>query len=131
MGKPNVPFLESLVKSQFASIAATTVDFLSFAFLTDIIHIYYLISTAISSFIGACVSFFLGRHWAFRKADEGVWGQAFRYALSSATILASNVGGMYLFTDVFGVHHLLSKIIVSIIVGVCISFPLFRYFVYK
>ena len=126
-----VPFVESFFKSQFSSIAATLVDFLTLIGLTELVGIYYLVSTAIASVAGAIVSFLLGRHWAFRRADRSILPQAQKYALASFCILLCNVGGMYLFTDIIGIQYVYSKIIVSIIIGVLISFPLFRYFVYK
>ncbi len=131
MSKHNVPFIESLYKSQFSSIIATTVDFVSLIIFTELLGIYYLISTAMASALGAIVSFFLGRHWAFKKADKNVYVQALKYAVVSGFILICNVGGMYLFTDIFNIQYIFSKIIVSIIIGIFISFPLFRYFVYR
>jgi len=131
MSKQKVPFLESFIKSQFSSIAATTVDFLLLVGLTELLGIYYLVSTAIASAVGAIVSFLLGRHWAFRRAHKGIIAQALKYAIVSLTILLFNVAGMYFFTDILSIQYVFSKIIVSILVGVFISFPLFRYFVYK
>ena len=131
MSQHNVPFLESFFKSQFASIVATTVDFLTLIGLTELFGVYYLISTACASVAGAIVSFSLGRHWAFKRADKGLWGQAFKYAIASGIILLCNVGGMYLFTDILSIPYVYSKVITAIIVGVLISFPLFRYFVYR
>ena len=126
-----VPFIESFFKSQFSSIVATLVDFLTLIGLTELLGIFYLVSTAMASVAGAIVSFMLGRHWAFRRADKHIGPQAMKYALASFCILLCNVGGMYLFTDILGIPYVYSKIIVAIIVGVVISFPLFRYFVYK
>jgi len=131
MTRHKVPFIESFFKSQFSSLTATTVDFVTLVFLTEILGIYYLISTAIASGFGAIVSFFMGRHWAFKKAELNIYKQATKYALASLLILLCNVAGMYLFTDILNFQYIISKIFISILVGFLISFPLFRYFVYR
>ncbi|MBT8230478.1 MAG: GtrA family protein [Saprospiraceae bacterium] len=131
MSRHNVPFFESFFKSQLSSFLATAVDFVTLVILTELFGIYYLVSTAIASAFGAIVSFLLGRYWAFKRPESFIVAQAFRYAVASGIILMANVAGMYFFTDILSIQYLISKIIVAIITGILISFPLFRYFVYQ
>lgn len=131
VSKPKVPFFESFAKSQLSSVLATTVDFLVFIFLKDLLGVYYVWASGISAFFGAVVSFLLGRNWAFRRSDGKVSTQAFRYALTSGTSIILNTLGIYLITEHFGISPLISKIIISVMVGVFFNFLMYRYFVYK
>ena len=126
-----VPLLESFAKSQFSSMIATGVDFVIFIFLNDVLQIYYVFASGISAFFGALVSFILGRNWAFRKKDGKLSTQAFRYFLTSGTSILLNTAGIYILTETIGTTPLVSKIIISILVGVFFNFFMYRHFVYK
>lgn len=126
-----VPLVKSFIRAQFTSIAASLTDIGSLFLFTEYGGIYYLISTALASTCGAIVGFFLGRHWTFERSDQGVWGQALKYGIASIIIMLCNVAGMYLLTDGLDIQYMGSKLIISILIGLCVSFPLFRYWVYK
>lgn len=126
-----VPFKESFYKSQATSIVATTVDFAVLIFFTEIVGIYYVMSTAIGSAVGAVVSFFLGRNWAFRRQDGSLSYQALKYLFVSSASLFLNTNGVFFITEYFGIQYLISKGIVSLLVGVFFNFFMFRYFVYR
>ena len=131
MATSSVPFFQSFIRSQFASIIATLVDMTSLYLLTELIDVYYVYSTGIGSAMGAVVSFLLGRYWAFKVIDKSFYLQALRYALASLLILVLNMIGVYYLTDSANMYYMWSKVTISIVVGVFVSFPLFRYFVYK
>lgn len=123
--------MESFYKSQASSLFATVVDMLVLIFCTEVLNIYYVWSTAIGAFCGAVVSFFLGRNWAFRKKDGGLTGQAIRYLITSSLSLALNTAGVFAITEYLGCQYIVSKLIISLLVGVFFNFFMFRYFVYK
>jgi len=129
--KSKVPFMESFYKSQASSFMATGIDMAVMIFCTEILGIYYVTSTAIGAFCGAMVSFFLGRNWAFRRKDGGLTGQAIRYLITSGLSLVLNTAGVWFITEFLGCQYIVSKVIVSIIVGIFFNFFMFRYFVYK
>lgn len=126
-----VPFMESFYKSQIGSVLATGADMLVLIFCTEILQIYYVTSAALGAFCGAVVSFFIGRNWAFRKKDGRLSAQAIRYFFTSSLSLLLNVAGIYLLTDLLGIQYIISKVIISVIVGIFFNFFMFRYFVYK
>ena len=126
-----VPFFESFAKSQFSSLIATSVDMSALVFLTEVGGIYYVMSAGIGAFFGACISFILGRNWAFRKKDGKLTIQAFRYLMTSATSLVLNTAGIYALTDWLGIQYIISKVIISLIIGICFNFVMYRYFVYR
>ncbi len=141
MPTPKVPLISSFLRSQVAAIAATAGDFSSLYCLTEGQIIQQLlgtstarsllIATAIASIIGACISFTLGRTWAFKSQDKGIWLQACKYAAASFLIACINVGGMHLLSNVMDNSYMYSKVIIAAITGVFVSFPLFRYWVFR
>lgn len=125
------PFYTSFFRSQFASIVATGADFLVTFLFTDILKIWYVISTALGNLTGAIISFFLGRNWAFNQKEGALHWQAVRYAITSLMSMGLNTGGVYLLTENFDIPYLISKAIIAILIGVSFNFLMFRYFVFK
>jgi putative flippase GtrA len=141
MSDPKVPFFTSFVRSQVAAFAATVGDFSSLYLLQEG-QVYHrllgttdaqslLFSTATASIIGAVISFTLGRTWAFKRKDKPILAQATKYAIASMIIALINVGGMHILSNVMGNSYMLSKAIIAVLTGVFVSFPLFRYWVFK
>ena len=130
-GKVKVPFFTSFIRSQASSAVSTVFDFGSFGLLHYIFGIYYGFSTAAGNVMGAIVSFYLGRNWAFKRRDGKLSHQAIKYALTSLSSAAINTSGVIFLTENYGLEPTISKAIVALIVGATFNFLMFRYFVYK
>ncbi|MDA8692730.1 GtrA family protein [Saprospiraceae bacterium] len=141
MSKPKVPFFISFIRSQIAAFAATIGDFSSLYLLQEG-QVYHnllgtsdarslLLSTATASILGAVISFTLGRTWAFKRKDKPILQQAIKYAIASTIIALINVGGMHVLSNVMGNSYMLSKAFIAVLTGVFVSFPLFRYWVFR
>ena len=131
MDDQKVPFFQSFIKSQLGSSLATLFDFSSLYILTEWAGIYYVISAAIASSIGAVVGFLVLRHWAFRRTDKTWFYQAIKYGIASLLILLLNVVGIYCITEFLSFQYMVSKLFIAFIIGIFVSFPLFRYYVYS
>jgi len=131
MTQAKVPFFQSLIKSQLGSFLATLFDFSTLYLLTEWVGIYYVISAGLASGVGAIVGFIVQRNWAFRRTSKQWQYQALKYGLVSLLILVLNMGGIYLFTESFTLPYMLSKVIIAFLIGIFVSFPLFRYYVYN
>ena len=125
------PLGKSFVKSQASSVIATATDFCIYFLLYKGFDIFYGLSSGIGAVFGAVVSFFLGRHWAFKKKDGRLTTQALRYAVTSGSSVFLNTFGMIWVTETFHISPDVSKVIVAILIGVLFNFLMFRYFVYK
>ena len=131
MNDQKVPFFQSFIKSQLGSSLATLFDFSSLYILTEWAGIYYVVSAAMASSIGAVVGFLVLRHWAFRRTDKTWFYQAIKYGVASLIILVLNVVGIYCFTEFLNFQYMVSKLFIAFIIGIFVSFPLFRYYVYS
>lgn len=126
-----VPLFKSFYRSQIGSVVATITDMTSLYFLTECVGIYYVISAGIASGLGAIVGFTILRMWAFEKRDKPIGTQALKYGLVSLLILLLNMSGIYLITEMGSLPYMYSKVIIACLIGVFVSFPLFRYYVYR
>jgi putative flippase GtrA len=122
---------KTFIKAQTTAIIATSVDFLVYVALVELFGIWYVVSAALSAASGALFGFLLGRHWCFNAADGHLSTQGIRYIVVSGVSLCLNTSGVYLFTDIFGLHYILSKMVIAVLVAVFFNFPLQRYYVFK
>ena len=123
--------LVSFFRYNLVAIIATSLDFLTLVFLTEIIGIWYLASTIIAAITGAISAFLLGRFWVFVSLESKVHHQALRYFLVAAGSVALNSFGVYFFTEFGGFQYMVSKGITAVLVGIGYNYLLGRYFVFK
>ena len=57
--------------------------------------------------------------------------QGIRFIIVSGISLSLNTGGVYLFTDILGLHYFTSKVAAAIFVSFFVNFPLYRYYVFR
>ena len=126
----NVSFFTSLWRAQATSILSSTTDYTVFLFL-QYCGAFYVISTIGGAICGAIVSFNLSRNWAYKSTEKKIQTQAFKYACASGFSLLMNVAGMILFVEQFKINEEISKLIVAIVVGLFINFPIYKYWVFK
>lgn len=118
-------------KAQVSALTATLVDFGTLVLLVEKLHFAYPLGVATGALAGAVTNFYLNRHWSFGAGASPIRGQAFRYFLVSAGSLVLNTLGVVLWTEVFKVHYVQSKVLTSILVAVLYNYPLHRDFVYR
>jgi putative flippase GtrA len=99
--------------------------------LTEVLHVWYVASTAAGALAGAIANFLINRHWSFEATHDAAHHQARRYALISAASLILNTGGVWATTEFFKIHYGFSVVAVSILVGLFFNFPLQRGYVFR
>lgn len=119
------------LKAQASSLIATAVDFLVTALLGKGLGVWYLAATVTGTVSGGITNFLLGRYWAFSSKEEGAGLQAIKYFIVWSGNFVLNVGGVYLFTDIFHIDFMISKIGVSLIVAIGYNYVLQKFFVFK
>lgn len=120
-----------LIRYIISGGTAAATQILLTAFFTDIVGLWYLISSSIAFIIAVVVSFTLQKFWTFRhKETKGMHGQATVYLLIALAGLAVNDGLMYLFVSVLGIHYLLGQILSGGIIA-CFNYFLYAKLVFK
>lgn len=101
----------------FVGGTAFVVDFFFLYFFSDICGIYYLISGVLSFVISVLVNYIMSTKWVFNQDNIDNRVLEFNLFLLISTIgLVFTEILLWLFTDVFGMYYLISKVIAAIIV---------------
>lgn len=120
-----------LVRYIISGGTAAASQILLTVFFTDIVGLWYLISTSIAFILAVVISFTLQKFWTFRhKETKGMHNQAFIYLVIALFGLATNDGLMYLFVSVVGLHYLPGQILSGAIIA-CVNYFLYAKLVFK
>jgi putative flippase GtrA len=115
-----------VVSGGIASVAHLAILY----FLTDILLVWYLLSTTIGFSIGFVISFLLQKFWTYQdKNRDRITSQALLYAVIGALNLLTNSMLMYLLVDIFGVWHMLAQGITLLAIAT-VSFFVYGKFVF-
>lgn len=111
-------------RSVISSMTAFSVDFLLLLGLTEVAKLHYLISAGISFTAGTTVNYIISDKWVFkkRKVDSHKAGYTLFYLISLVTLVL-NLFVIWLCTDRFEIHYLISRIIAGITIFI-VSFTL-------
>ena len=107
-----------LVRYVFVGGIATVVDWGVLFILTEYAHLYYLVSAIIAFIAGLITNFILSKLLVF-KANEARMNAVMEfvsYAIIGVIGLGITELIMFLFTDLWHTHYMISKIVATIIV---------------
>jgi putative flippase GtrA len=86
--------------------------------MTDIFHVWYVISTAVAFIIAFIVSFVLQKYWTFQDhSNDRIHSQIALYFAVAAINTFLNTLLVYLFVNFYNVHYLIGQIIASILIA--------------
>jgi len=123
--------MATFIKAQAASLTATVVDFTMTILLKEVFHCWYLVASIIGTISGGVVNFMMNRSWVFLAHDKKIHFQAVKYILVWVGNLVLVSGGIFFLTKYGGWSYIVSKITVSVIVGVFYNYVLQKRFVFK
>ena len=92
--------------------------------------LYYVIAVGAGALAGGITAFILNRRWVFRAFGDHPAKQAVRYMLVSGGSVVLNTAGTWFLTEVFTGQYLISKIIVSVLIGFTYSYYFSKRFVF-
>lgn len=125
----------TFLKAQAAAITGSAVDFLIYGLLvhfTGNSPVMVSLATAEGAVCGGIVNFIIVRKWVFNEGQNRTRVQIVRYILVWLGSILLNTSGMYLITYFFpNVNFAISRILVSIMVGVFYNYMLQKRFVFK
>ncbi len=97
---------------------AFIVDFCLLFILKEYANINYLIAGAIGFIAGLIITYFFSIHWIFDKRKiDNIKIEFSLFVLIGVVGILLNIGVLWLFTSIFCLHYLISKIISTMIVS--------------
>ncbi len=116
----------TFLKAQAASFTATASDYVVTYLCVSIFGLWYIAGSVAGTVIGGVVNFYMGRNWVFNAENKDLKSQILKYVLVWCGNLAIVTGGIYLLTHYFNVNYMVSKLIISGVIG-----TLYNYFMQK
>jgi putative flippase GtrA len=120
----------TFIKVQAASIVGSMADYLVTILLVTIFDFWYMFANVTGNITGGTLQFILNRKWVFKAADEKVQVQVWKFILVFAGNLLLSAMGVFILTAYLHFHYLISKTIVSVLLGVTYNYILQKKFVF-
>lgn len=123
--------MQTFIKTQAALIAGSLADFLLTILLVEYFHCWYVAGNAAGNISGATAQFILSRYWVFTaNTQQKIPVQVIKFVVMWAGNIALAAMGIYLLTHYFHLHYLLSKLIVSALLGLSYTYLVSKKFVF-
>ena len=116
----------TFLKAQAAAFTATASDYVVTYLCVSIFGFWYLAGSVAGTVVGGVINFYMGRKWVFNAENKNLKAQILKYVLVWCGNLAIVTGGIYLLTHYFNVNYMISKLIISGVIG-----TLYNYFMQK
>jgi putative flippase GtrA len=123
--------MNTFARAQIASLVASGVDYLVTILLVEFVGVWYVWSSAIGTISGGLTNFSMGRRWVFKSYDRQTRIQLMRYGIVWMGYLLLTTQGVYLLTHFTPLTYIVSKLIVSLFMGISYNFPLQKRFVFS
>ncbi|RDC55847.1 GtrA family protein [Pedobacter chinensis] len=117
-------------KAQASSLAASATDFFITALTVSVFGWWYLTGSIIGTVSGGIINFYINRNWVFNAGLKKVYPQMIRYVLVWVGNLLLVTIFVYLLTHFFNYNYLLSKIAVSIVMGLSYNYYMQKQFIF-
>lgn len=135
----------TFMRAQFASQISSATDFLVTIVLAKLFDIYYVLATSMGSVAGGILNCTINYYWTFRSKECKKKYVLIKYTLVWIGSICLNTWGVYWLTEsiqrvpwvqetlahFFDNIFIVSKVIVSLLVGWFWNYNLHRTFVYK
>lgn len=122
---------EQVFKFLIAGGIAFSVNIVTLYFLTDILRVYYLVSTVLAFLVTFNVNFVLQKFWTFREhSRDTLHVQLPLYLGMQVVNLSLNAALMYTFVEYFHVWYIFSQTIITLALSV-ISFFINKMYIFK
>jgi putative flippase GtrA len=118
------------LKAQTASILGSGLDYFTTIILTESFNLPYIESSFAGNVTGGILQFFLCRTWAFTGNSGKIKIQILRFIIVFCGNLILSAIGLFFLARYLGINYLISKTIVSIVLGVSYNYLLQNFFVF-
>jgi putative flippase GtrA len=120
----------TFLKAQASSLTATLVDYLTTWVCLKFLGFGVIAGSATGTVVGGCVNFYMGRRWVFNSVDKNIKGQALKYIMVWLGNLLIVTSGVYLLTHFFRIDAMISKILVSGLIGTVYNYVMQKQFIF-
>lgn len=119
------------VKAQLTSLSASLIDFSTTVFLVKVCGADKLYAGMAGVIAGGIFHFTVSRRWVFDAIDRNRYLQIAKYILVWLGNFVLNAGGLFILLNYTHINYIISKIVVSVTVGICYNYLLQKRFVFK
>ncbi|MFC3562623.1 GtrA family protein [Pedobacter jamesrossensis] len=118
------------LKAQASSLTATAVDFLVTLAAVNLLGFWYLSASISGTVTGGIINFYINRNWVFIATKSVLKWQVLKYILVWIGNFLLVTLGVYLLTTFFNINYMLSKMLVSISVGMSYNYYMQKQFIF-
>lgn len=122
--------MATFVKAQASSFISFLFDFLTTVVCKEFFYLWYVTATLIGTIVGGIINFVLGRAWVFNGKEKGIPQQVFKYIVVWGGNSLLNTSGVFCITHYTGLSYIISKVLVSLSVGMSYNYFLQKKFVF-
>ncbi|MDE1192428.1 MAG: GtrA family protein [Arachidicoccus sp.] len=113
-------------------MGSSIVDFVLLTLLVEFFNVPKFTAGVIGLVAGGIINFIINLKWVFHKEGDKVWQRALKYFLVWAGNFFLNAVGYKVMLHSFpDLHYFISRVIVSLFVGIFYNYVLQRWFVFK
>jgi putative flippase GtrA len=121
----------TFLKSQTASLVASTLDLLVTIGLVEMFGVWYGVASVIGNIGGAVANFIIGRFWVFEAIHKPTLSQAWKYAMVWLGYVAINFLLLILVKNTFDMNYTVAKVLVAVGLAFTYNYVLQKKFVFK
>ena len=119
------------LKAQASSLISTGADFFITFLVKEMLGTWFVLASVTGTICGGIINFLLGRNWVFSSKERKAGEQLFKYMIVWLGSFLLNASGIYFFTEIIKLEGWISKVMVSLIVGIGYNYVLQKFFVFK
>ncbi|WP_443943702.1 GtrA family protein [Pedobacter sp. AW1-32] len=121
----------TFLKAQASSLSASIVDFLMTILCARVFGMWYLAASITGTVSGGIVNFSINRNLVFNATSQNIKFQIIKYIIVWLGNLLLVTGGVYGLTHFFNINYVLSKVIVSLLIGTSYNYIMQKQFIFS
>jgi len=121
----------TFLKAQASSLSASIVDFLITILCVRVFGMWYVAASITGTVSGGIVNFSINRNLVFNATSENIKFQILKYIIVWLGNLLLVTGGVYGLTHFFNINYVLSKVIVSLLIGTSYNYIMQKQFIFS
>ncbi|MCX2430147.1 GtrA family protein [Pedobacter sp. GR22-10] len=118
-------------KAQASSLMASASDFLVTLAAVKLFGLWYLAGSITGTITGGVINFYINRNWVFQAHAKALRWQVVKYIIVWTGNLALLTSGVYLLTHFYHLNYMLSKLLVSVTVGISYNYIMQKQFIFS